>query len=578
MTLKELRIKMGLTQDEAAQILGLSRRSYQNYETDLEKANTFKYQIYLERLKQYHDENMFFKERVNLSFYTNVFLGNDLKLLIKSVAKFKKRDCFKALKKYIEDEYFGKVCILYGLRRTGKTTLIFQMLSEINSDEAAYIKIQKSDSMANLTKDLNMLNHRGIKYVFIDEITLLSDFIDTSSILSDTFAMMGMKIVLSGTDSLGFIMADRNELYDRNVMIHTSFIPFSEYARLLDIYSIDSYIEYGGTLKCENMSFDDEDYLNEEVSFKDLESTRKYIDTSISKNIQHTLKNDNFGSYFNELKELYDRNELTNVINRVVENINHDFLESVIKDRFISHDLGSTKNLMLHNAPDDIAYELDNINYDEVIKILKRITDIKEESELETRITKEHIEKLKKILIVLDLIVNIPNYLESGKACDHFVFTQPGMRYAITKALIYALMQDEYFKNLSEKKRNTIIDKMISDVKGRMLEDIVLLETHKYLTKDVFRFKFDLGGEFDMVIYDKDTNTCSIFEIKHSTKKAKAQIRHLSDEEKIKKIEERFGKVENKYVLYRGEDDLENDIKYLNVEKYLIALNNKSIY
>jgi len=42
--------------------------------------------------------------------------------------------------------------------------------------------------------------------------------------------MMGMKLVLSGTDSLGFAMANRDELYDRSVMIHTSFIPFREYA------------------------------------------------------------------------------------------------------------------------------------------------------------------------------------------------------------------------------------------------------------------------------------------------------------------------------------------------------------
>lgn len=44
-----------------------------------------------------------------------------------------------------------------------------------------------------------------------------------------------MKIVVSGTDSLGFQMANRDELYDRNIMIHTSFIPFREYENLLGI-------------------------------------------------------------------------------------------------------------------------------------------------------------------------------------------------------------------------------------------------------------------------------------------------------------------------------------------------------
>jgi len=38
------------------------------------------------------------------------------------------------------------------------------------------------------------------------------------------------------------------------------------------------------------MHFDDPDASFEEVAFRDNESTRKYIDTAISRNIQHTLK------------------------------------------------------------------------------------------------------------------------------------------------------------------------------------------------------------------------------------------------------------------------------------------------
>ena len=183
----------------------------------------------------------------------------------------------------------------------------------------------------------------------------MSDFINTAAILSDVFATMGMKIVVSGTDSLGFEMASRDELYDRAVMIHTSFIPFREYSRLLNIDSIDTYIEYGGTLKKENMSFDDSDNAFDDVSFRDDESTRKYIDTAISRNIQHTLKNDGYGQYFNQLRELYDKDELTNVINRIVESVNHEFLLRVVTDKFKSHDLGSSRELLLHEYPDKVS-------------------------------------------------------------------------------------------------------------------------------------------------------------------------------------------------------------------------------
>ena len=49
---------------------------------------------------------------------------------------------------------------------------------------------------------------QGFRYVFIDEVTLLSDFIEGAALFSDIFASSGMKIVLSGTDSLGFLFAE----------------------------------------------------------------------------------------------------------------------------------------------------------------------------------------------------------------------------------------------------------------------------------------------------------------------------------------------------------------------------------
>ena len=76
------------------------------------------------------------------------------------------------------------------------------MIGELPLEKTAYIKAKTTDNMSILTKDLNKLHNSGYKYVFIDEITLLSDFINTAAVLSDI--LMGMKIVVSGTDSLGF--------------------------------------------------------------------------------------------------------------------------------------------------------------------------------------------------------------------------------------------------------------------------------------------------------------------------------------------------------------------------------------
>ena len=575
MTLKELRISKGLNQAQCAKYLGMSTRNYQNYENDASKANTARYHAIYQKLESYGQPVVTAAvPSQTTEFHTNVVTGAGLQALANSVAKYGKRDCFSTLQKFVNGSYDGKICILYGLRRTGKTTLLFQMLSELPIEKTAYIKVQTTDDMSRLTKDLKVLFELGYRYVFIDEITLLSDFIDTAAVLSDVFSMMGMKIVVSGTDSLGFAMANRDELYDRSVTIHTSFIPFREYARLLNIHSVDSYIEYGGTLKMENMSFDDPDAAFDEGAFRDDESTRKYIDTAISRNIQHTLKNDHYGEYFNQLRELYEKGELTNVINRIVQHMNHRFVLRVVEDEFKSHDFGSAKELLLHDLPAERATVLYDVNEKQILERLKAIIEVKEKSETTVSITQEHIDKVKKYLLMLDLIVNCPERYESGKQAEHIVFSQSGMRYAIAKALVYSLMQDAYFASISEADKAYITGKILDDVKGRMLEDIVLLEVRKTApsTMEAFKFKFDAGGEFDMVIYDKASKNCRICEIKHSTEANEKQTLHLRDAEKCQIVEKRFGPISGKFVLYRGKDTFAEDVQYLNVENFLCGL------
>lgn len=139
--------------------------------------------------------------------------------------------------------------------------------------------------MAMVNRDMRKLFDAGYKYVFLDEVTFMKDFIDSAALFSDVFATMGMKLVLSGTDSLGFWLAMGEELYDRAKLIHTTFIPYREYRRLLGIDSMDEYIRYGGTLRVGEIHFEDRELNAEDALFRDDETTRRYIDTAICKNI-----------------------------------------------------------------------------------------------------------------------------------------------------------------------------------------------------------------------------------------------------------------------------------------------------
>ena len=137
-------------------------------------------------------------------YKTNVRTGRQLESQIAITRRYKKRECIRVLRDYIFGPAQDRVLIIYGLRRTGKTTMIRQILTELSPEEfkkAAFIQVTTGDSLADVDTDLRLLERNGFRYVFIDEVTLLEDFIEGAALFSDIYASSGMKIVLSGTDS-----------------------------------------------------------------------------------------------------------------------------------------------------------------------------------------------------------------------------------------------------------------------------------------------------------------------------------------------------------------------------------------
>ena len=540
----------------------------------------------VERRKQLQEELREIKKLevvdtpVPTKFETSVVIGNRLLAMTKGVRNLKERDCFKQLQKYLNSDATDRVCLVFGLRRTGKTTMLRQAVLKMTTEQAsktAYIKAKGTDTMAAMNRDLEKLLELGYENVFIDEVTLMEDFIDSAALFSDIYATQGMKIVLSGTDSLGFWFALHQELYDRAITIHTTFIPFKEHSRLLGIDSIDEYIRYGGTLRAGELDFDDEDVNAEDASFRDDESTRRYIDTAICKNIQHSLSCCQDGGYFRHLQSLYEAGELTGAINRIIEDMNHRFLIRILINKFKSHDLGSAADVLRRERDPERRNDiLDRIDKDAVTKRLMDLLEIRNREDQSIGITNAHVEEIKEYLKALDLIVDVPSetIIPSAEPLENIIFTQPGMRYCQAQALVHSLAKDELFASLSEKEKTMVSERILEEVRGRMMEEIVLLETFKSAKKNkrVFKLTFSVG-EFDMAIYDSKENTCECYEIKHSVQIVPAQTKYLIDEEKLNQTSKRFGKISKRCVLYRGEDTvLENGIEYRNVEAYLKEL------
>ena len=507
------------------------------------------------------------------TFSTYVRVGEQLDGMAATVAKYKKRACYEAIHDYVFGEQQDKVFILYGLRRTGKTTLIRQVILNMKPEErqkAAFIQIKSSDTLSDINADLKTLEALGYKYVFVDEVTLMEDFIEGAALFSDIYAGSGMKLVLSGTDSLGFIFTKHEQLYDRCIMLHTTFIPYREFENVLGISGIDNYIRYGGTMSISGVNYN-------ESTFTTKQSTDEYIDSAIARNIQHSLKYYQDGGHFRHLYDLYEKGELTSAINRVVEDINHRFTKEVLTRTFTSHDLSLSARNLLHDRenPVDLYQTIDKEN---VTALLKSMLEILDKEEQEVEIDEVHAFQIKEYLTLLDLLMEVdllhlPNVNQRDSIT---VVTQPGLRYAQATALVNSMLLDEKFSALSAVERNRILERIMSEIQGRMMEDIVLLETKlANPDKEVFQLQFAVG-EFDMVVADSKTLTCEIFEIKYSRKVVPAQYRHLLDVEKCAQTEHRFGAITSRTVIYRGKTRESDNVKYINVEEYLNMLGLKS--
>ena len=500
-------------------------------------------------------------------FTTNVRAGEELRSFAASVRGYRKRECFMQLHDFVYGKQQDKVFILYGLRRTGKTTMIRQIFAGMSDAElakAAFIQTTARDTLAGVNRDLRLLETQGFRYVFLDEVTLLEDFIEGAALFSDVFAACGMKIVLSGTDSLGFLFTEDEQLYDRCILLHTTFIPYREFESVLGIHGIDEYIRYGGTMSLGGIHY------NETSTFASKESTDEYVDTAIARNIQHSLRCYQYEGHFRHLRDLYEKNELTSAINRVVEDINHRFTLEVLTQDWKSHDLGiSASNLRRDRKnPTDI---LDRIDLLAVTDSLRKLLEIRNKTEQTVEMDDAHVAEIKEYLDLLDLtreidVLHLPDVsTKSGRT----VIAQPGLRYAQADALIRSLLLDEVFSALSFAERTAVQKRILNEIKGRMLEDIVLLETKlANPKKQVFVLQFPVG-EFDMVVFDPEAGSCQIFEIKHSEEAVPQQYRHLIDEEKCALTEHRYGSIIGKAVLYRGKSQMVDGIQYQNVEEYL---------
>ena len=482
-----------------------------------------------------------------------------------------KRDCYPKLYKYITEhnpDYNGKICALYGLRRTGKTVMMNQCISELPPEEkekSVYILCKETCDMLEMEQVLDELYEKGKRLFFIDEVTLIEDLQVYGNVFSDYYRTMGAKIVIAGTDSFGIYMAKTDILYDRTILIHTSQIPYAEFKRICK-KDLDTYIEYGGTLT--------------NTTYKNNQNANEYLNTAIVENILHGLEGrEEKRKHATVLTELYDRNELVSVIQKMINRFSYEITMKAI-------------NRSYKSAPLYATYQTDKSKYQGKLKIMfindatKSALGIKNNDEMQTVVTQEDLEMIKKYLRFLDLYITIPTFqsLKRGGGRDLEILQQPGMIYAHATELLHQLEQDNVWNNTCEIEDKTIFMQRADQfVKGILLENIILSETYKcYQEIDRKRFYVsqlsdgpvdDLpDAEADLIIVDMEKKESYLFEIKHSDQVVDKQTRHLRNEDFINYISENFAPVKKCCVIYNGQPTRNGAIDYLNAEKFLMCI------
>jgi predicted AAA+ superfamily ATPase len=472
-------------------------------------------------------------------------LDKFLKVKLKNIDK--KRFCYSELEGYIMGNDYNRICCLYGLRRTGKSTMMYQAMEDLMAQGEQCLLVNCGDG--DTTQDLRRVlkNSENYKYVFVDEATKMTNFINTSSIFADIYAGMGIHIVMSGTDSLGFNFAKADELYDRMIMIHTSHISFKEYNYILG-KNLMEYLRYGGTLT------DGEVFYNSD-------NLREYTNTAIADNITHSLKYLNQGRNYGELGRLLDNRELKSGINKVIEIHNRKIALGIFNGVFYSHDLGSANDLLIKRG-------LEPIEADEnFMAELRFYLDIKEEHSIQ--LNQDEIDEITEYLLALDVLYKVP-----GKDTE-YIFTQPGMRYCQLEAIKTALMNSDMFNKYDEVVQNAIIKVVDSDIKGKMMEDVIFFELLKETDPKYKISKYRKNKdnyEVDVVFADLDNEKMVLAEVKLSDKRHSTQLKNLENEDFIADIKRKYGcRIRQKVCLYMGESGYneKHDVIYLNAEEFL---------
>jgi len=168
------------------------------------------------------------------------------------IAQYPKRDCYPLLADYLAAKPDDRVCMLVGLLWTGKRTMMKQAVCNVGDYEhTLWVRCEATDDIDTLSDTVDCF--QDIRYLFVEAVTALKYFLDTSPFISCQYAKrQQQKVVLTGRKSLELFTAqytdDWCEDAEEPVVIHVRPLGCSEQWRFRHFPNPSCKIRCGGIL------------------------------------------------------------------------------------------------------------------------------------------------------------------------------------------------------------------------------------------------------------------------------------------------------------------------------------------
>jgi predicted AAA+ superfamily ATPase len=231
-------------------------------------------------------------------------------------AMYLQRKIFSSLEDHIEKK---QVTVITGMRRTGKTTLVKELLSHIKSENKLFIDLERMDNRVLFTEKnydniINSLGQRGLNFnqkVFLalDEIQLVPEIVSVIKYLYDKYTI---KFILTGSSSFYLKNLFSESLSGRKKIFELYTLNFSELLTFNDVSFKENvfYEKNFNPAEYERLKFYYEQYIIF-GGFPEVVLSKKTED-------KKDLLNDIISSYINvDIKTISDLRNSQNIFNLV---------------------------------------------------------------------------------------------------------------------------------------------------------------------------------------------------------------------------------------------------------------------